>query len=258
MSHTLWAENDKWQAGARSAAMGDASLANKDVWAGFNNPAALTGLHSVSTGLFYENRFMVSEMSSAALAVAMPVGKGVFALNYSRFGYSLYNENRIGLAYAMPLADWLSMGIQFDYLNAVQPEAYGNNHVLSFDIGILAEPVDDFFFAAHIFNPANISLSGEVDRSIPSAMRVGLAYRFTANTLASVEAESDMDTYTTLKAGLEYRLFDQFILMAGMNVKPVRASFGAAYELKNLRLDLAYSYHQQLGNSPHLGISYAF
>ncbi len=255
---SVQAENEKWQAGARSVAMGDASLANRDVWAGFNNPAALTGVKSISAGLFYENRFMVSELSYAALAVVCPIEKGVFALNYSRFGYSVYNENRVGLAYAMPLARWLSMGIQFDYLNAMQPKAYGNSHVLSFDIGLLAEPVENFFFAAHIFNPANISLDGKIDRNISTAMRLGLAYQFGEKTLASVETESDINTYTTFKAGVEYHLFKQFVLMTGFNVKPIKASFGAAYECKNLRIDLAYSYHQQLGNSPHLGISYAF
>jgi len=258
LSLHLFAQHDKWQAGARSAAMGNASIANQDVWAGFNNPAALTTLDAISTGVFYENRFLVSEMSSAALAIAIPAGQGAIAINYSRFGYSLYNENRIGIAYAMPLADWLSMGVQFDYLGSVQPQAYGNSHILSFDIGILAEPAENFFFGAHIFNPANIGLNGDVDRNIPTAMRVGIAYWFSKKTLASVEAETDMNTYTTLKAGVEYKMLEQFSLMAGINAKPVRASFGAAYEWNDLRLDLAYSYHQQLGNSPHIGISYAF
>lgn len=258
LSVGLFAQHDNWQAGARSAAMGNASVANQDVWAGFNNPAALTSMDNISMGLYYENAYLVPEMSTAALAVAIPMGRAAIGVNYSRFGYALYNENRIGLAYAMPLAEWLSMGVQFDYLGSVQPQAYGNLHVLSFDIGLLAEPVEGFFFGAHIFNPASISLSGETDSSIPTAMRLGLAYWFTDRAVASIEAESDMNTYSILKAGIEYQMFKAFYLMAGMSAKPVRASFGAAYAWKSLRLDLAYSYHQQLGSSPHLGISYAF
>jgi hypothetical protein len=253
-----FADNHNWQAGARSAAMGNSSLSNIDVWAGFNNPAAMTGISHISGGIYYENRFLVSELSSAALAFVLPTNSGNWGLIYSRFGYSLYNENRIGIAYAMPLADWLSLGIQFDYFNTVQPEAYGNKHVLSFDIGLLANPVENFYFGAHIFNPANISTKGEIDRDIPTALRLGIAQQFSENTKASIEAETDMQTYTILKAGVEYQLHNHFFVMTGINVKPIRASFGAAYQNKSIRIDMAYSYHQQLGNSPHIGISYAF
>jgi hypothetical protein len=257
-SSNLFAENDKWQAGARSAAMGDASLMNVDVWAGFNNPAALAGLDNMSLGMFYENRFLVSELSYAAFAFAIPVKSGVWAVSYSRFGYSLYNENRVGLAYAMPLSDWLSMGIQFNYLNAIQPEDYGNIHVLSFDLSLLAEPIEDLYFAVHVFNPVNIDFNGDVNRSIPSVLRLGVGYHFSDKVLASVEVESDMSDYTMFKAGLEYRMFEHLSFMTGINVKPIKAAFGVAWDWENLRLDLAYSYHQELGNSPHVGISYAF
>lgn len=258
LSVSVKAENDKWQAGARSSAMGDASLLNQDVWAGFNNPGALTGLDSYSVGIAWENRFLVEQLSYAAFSFAMPLNSDVISINYSRFGYSLYNENRLGLAYSKKLTDWLSMGIQFNYLSTVQPEYYGNSNILTFDIGLLANMESGLMFGAHVFNPVNIDFNGSVNRELPVAMRVGVGYWFSDDFLGSLEMESDMSDYNLLKAGFEYRLLDHFFISAGINVKPVKGSFGIAYEWNSLRIDLAYSYHQELGNSPHLGVSYAF
>ncbi|MGC9332018.1 MAG: hypothetical protein ACP5DZ_09125 [Bacteroidales bacterium] len=252
------AEHDKWQTGTRSAGMGDASLFNRDVWAGFNNAGALTGVDKMGLGLAWENRYFVNEMSQVSMAFVMP-GKGnAVAVSVSHFGYSLYSENRVGLAYAMKLFDWLSMGIQLNYLNTFQPEFYGNAHILSFDAGLLATPSDNFMFGVQVYNPANIGFNGERNKELPVGMRIGVGYWFTDDLLASVEAEMEMANYTMFKAGLEYHLLENFYLRTGVNAKPVSVSFGAGWEWNNLNVDLAYSYDNILGSSPHLGVSYAF
>ncbi|MFO7789016.1 MAG: hypothetical protein R6V32_00450 [Bacteroidales bacterium] len=252
------AEHDKWQSGTRSAGMGDASLFNRDVWAGFNNAGALTGVDKMGLGLAWENRFLVNELSQVSMAFVMPGESNAVALSVSHFGYSLYSENRVGLAYGMQLFEWLSMGLQLNYLNTVQPEAYGDAHVLSFDIGLLATPTDKFMFGAQIFNPANIGFNGERNKELPVAMRLGVGYWFTGDLLGSVEAETDMADYTMIKAGLEYHMVENIYLRAGVNAKPVKLCFGAGWEWKNLNIDLAYSYDNILGNSPHVGVNYAF
>jgi hypothetical protein len=255
---SLSAEQDKWQAGARSSGMGYASLMNQDVWSGFNNPGALTGVTDMSIGLNWENSFLVNELSRVAFAFVLPVDDNALSVGYTHFGYSLYSENRLSLAYAMRLADWLSMGVQVDYFNAVQSDIYGNSNVLTFDVGLMASPADGLLFGAHVFNPANIMFSGEQNRDLPVAMRVGIGYWFSDNMLASIETETDMADYTMFKAGLEYRLLENFYLRTGVNAKPLKASFGAGWKWNNLNIDLAYSYHNVLGSSPHLGVSYAF
>jgi hypothetical protein len=252
------AEHDKWQTGTRSAGMGDASLFNHDVWAGFNNAGALTGVDRMGLGLAWENRFLVNELSQLSMAFVMPGEGNAVALSVNHFGYSLYSENRVGVAYAMQLFDWLSMGIQLNYLNTIQPETYGNAHILSFDVGLLATPADDFMFGVQVHNPANIGFNGERNKELPVAMRVGVGYWFTDDLLASVEAEMEMAGYTMFKAGLEYHLMENFYLRTGVNAKPVNVSFGAGWEWNNLNVDLAYSYDNVLGNSPHVGVSYAF
>ncbi|MFO7880075.1 MAG: hypothetical protein ACQES0_05695 [Bacteroidota bacterium] len=252
-----FAEQDKWQAGSRSSGMGDASLMNQDVWAGFNNPGALTGVSDMSLGLNWENQFMVNELSRASLAFVKPFSNSAVGVSFSRFGYSLYSENRLSVAYSMQLAEWLSMGVQLNYFNTMQAEAYGNTNLLTFDIGLLATPGEDFMFGAHVFNPANIAFSGEQNRELPVAMRLGVGYWFSEDMLASVEAETDMADYTMVKVGFEHRLLDNFFLRTGINAKPLKASFGVGWKWKNLSIDLAYSYHNILGSSPHLGVSYA-
>ena len=219
-----FAISDQWQIGGRSSAMAGANLFNADVWSSFNNPASMVNTSNFSTGIFYENSFITPELSTTGFAFIAPVNEARFGINYLRSGYSLYNENKIGISYAMPLAKWLSMGIQIDLLNQNQSSYYGNINTLTFDIGILAEPTENLFFAAHIFNPANIKLNGELNEDLKPVLRFGAGYRFAENLMSSIEAESDGDTYTTFKLGLEYRLLKDIILMAGINSQPVKNS----------------------------------
>src|SRR5215210_5975215 len=104
--------------GARSSAIGGASSTYGDLWSAYNNQAGLGRVKSISAGITNELRFMVPELSVRGLAIAIPVKKsGVFGLSISYFGYSVYNEKKIGLAYARAFGEKFSAGIQIDYLS---------------------------------------------------------------------------------------------------------------------------------------------
>ena len=53
-------------------------------------------------------KYGIKELSHGALALALPTNAGTFGLSYSYFGYSKYNESKIGLAYAKKLFEKIS------------------------------------------------------------------------------------------------------------------------------------------------------
>ena len=62
--------------GGRATAMGNTSVAFYDGWSGFNNQAGLGWCRKFSAGAYYENRFLVRELSIKALGIILPVNKG--------------------------------------------------------------------------------------------------------------------------------------------------------------------------------------
>lgn len=245
--------------GARTQGLGGCGTAlHADVWGVQNNQAALADLQSMSFGIFYESRFMISELGMKAFAAGMPTKYGSFGLNVNSFGYTLYGETKAGFAYARKLGEHFSMGVQLDYFNTRIGENYGSSSTVGGEIGILAEPVKNLTIGLHLFNPTRSKLSGNLTERIPTIMRFGASYKFSDQVFIIAEAEKDVDYKATFRAGVEYRPFDVFYIRAGAASNPGLISMGFGVALNKFRLDIATSFHSVLGFSPAVGLQYGF
>lgn len=243
--------------GARSAGMGGSSVALAgDLWCVHNNQAGLAFVRDVQGGLFYENRFMVKALSMKAGAFALPIKRGTFGLEVSSFGYTQYAENKYGLSYAMPFGEKFAMGVQVDYMSMRFGENYGKAGTATGEIGVIAKPLKNLTIGAHLFNPMRSKLAAYNDERVPTIMRFGVNYRFSDKVFITGEAEKDMDYKPVIRGGLEYRPIKEFYLRAGGGSNPGTTSFGFGIAMKNLRLDVASSFHAQLGFTPHVGLQY--
>ena len=246
-------------AGARSAALGNASVAHKEVWSAFHNQAGLAFLKVPTIGISHESRFMLSELSVNAAAFALPTKEsGTFALSVSYFGYKLYNEQKVGLAYAKTFGEKFSAGIQFDYLGTSIAEGYGTQSAFTVEAGIQALLAKNLWLGAHVYNPVKAKLSDFNDEKIASLLKLGLNYTFSDKVNIAVETEKDLDADAIIKAGIEYHPVKQFFLRGGISTDPLLSSFGFGLVLQNFMIDIASSYHQDLGFSPHLSLVYSF
>lgn len=239
--------------------MGNAAVTLDDLWAVSHNQAGLALLEHPAAGIYFENRFLVSELSVKGFAFALPVkNSGVFAVHGTQFGYSKYNEKKAGLAYARKLGNKFSMGLQLDYLSTTIAGDYGTRGTMVVEGGILAEPLENLRLGVHVFNPTRARLAEYADERIPVLFRVGAGYRFSAKVLFTSEVEKDIDYSAAFRAGLEYHPVEQIYLRGGIATNPVQSSFGFGLKMKNFRLDAATSFHQVLGFSPQFGIAYDF
>lgn len=245
--------------GARSMGMAGCGTAlSTDVWGMQNNQASIAGIESFQAGIFYESRFLVSELGMKGFAAILPTKSGNFGLNVNSFGYSQYSETKAGLAYARKLGERFSMGIQLDYYNTRIGENYGSSSGVAGEIGILAEPVKNLFVGLHLFNPTRTRLNGNLDERLPTIMRFGMSYKFSEQVFVIAEAEKDVDFKTTFRGGIEYRPLPVFYIRAGAASNPGMVSMGFGVILKKFRLDVASSFHSVLGFSPSLGLQYGF
>ena len=85
---------------AKSNALGGCGLTQNSVWSNFTNQAGLAKINQFIIGVGTDNSFGIKELSTHTAVFALPVSGGVFGLNVTYTGFELYNESKIGLAFA--------------------------------------------------------------------------------------------------------------------------------------------------------------
>src|SRR5437868_2148638 len=149
---TVFASNEPFTGGARSLALGSCSLTLSDPFSILNNQAAMAFQKEISFSLYAEQRYLQKELGYYAGGFTLPVKNGAFGLAINYNGFDLYNEKKIGLAYARKFSQKVSGGIQLDYLSTAISE-YGTSTVFTAELGLLVKVSDHLFTAAHIYNP---------------------------------------------------------------------------------------------------------
>jgi hypothetical protein len=247
------AANDNFPFGGRQAGMGNAAVSIYDFWGISHNQAGMARQQNPAAGFYFENRFLAREMSLGAGAFLLPAASGVFGLSLTYFGYSQYNESKIGVAYARRFSERLSAGIQLNYLFTSIGEGYGSAGNLAVEMGVIYEILPGLNIGTHIFNPTKAKISsndGYGEEYIPTVLRFGLSYSFSERVLLSLETEKDIERDPVFKAGLEYQLADGFYVRAGVGTKPTQNAFGFGMHTGRFRIDLSSSFHHVLGYSP--------
>lgn len=241
--------------GAQSLAMGGLGINLEGTDALFNNQAGLTSIEGFALQLNSERRFNLNELTAIALGVAYEAGDlGVFGIQISNFGFELYQEQKIGIAYARKLSKLLSIGLQMDWFNTTI-ETFGSKSLYTFELGIQANVTEEIQLAAHLFNPGQQELNEHSE--IPTRLRLGLRYNISDGLYFISEADKRLDSPLNIHTGISYKIINSLDLRAGFNTNPGIFSFGLAYYINDkFSLDGAYSYHENLGYTPGLSIKW--
>lgn len=253
------AEGGTTSLGSRQAAMGRSSVALTDIWSVHNNQAGIARLEKYGIGLYYENRFYIQQLSFKALAIVAPAKVGTFGLSFTHFGYELYADMKLGLAYARAFGPHFAVGIQLDYLLTQFGDNYGSKNSISCEIGIQSKVTKTLTIGAWIYNPVNISLSETSAHDIPIIFKLGTAWQISEQFLCSVEVEKNSQlTPLLLRIGLEYCIKQKFFLRAGVTSHREIFSMGFGMRLKIVHFDISCVMHQSLGFSPQSSLIVEF
>lgn len=259
LSHNLKAAGDIFPLGARSAGMGRVSVAMTGFWGIQNNQAGIALIENYSVGVHYESRFGLNELSTKSAAIIAPLNFGVLGLSFNHFGYSNYNEMKIGLAYARSFSKYFRIGIQLDYLSTNIGDNYGQKNNVSFEIGVQSDINENITIGAYSFNPIMVKLSDYNQEKIASVFRLGMAYKFDKWLIASFEAEKSSNINPILlRMGIEYNLKSKFFFRAGIASRYEIFTFGFGMKFKYFNFDLAATMHESLGFSPQSSIIFTF
>jgi len=256
---TTNASGNIYPIGSRSAAMGRTSVAIIDFWGVMNNQAGIALFDKPMVGIYYENRFLLNQLSTKSVAGIWPLKYGVIAASYNYFGYKLYNDQKIGLTYARAFGNMFRVGLQLDYIQTVLGNNYGSKGNVTFELGIQSDISDQITIGAWVFNPIMVKLAEFDNEKLPAVFRLGFAWHISEVFLATIEAEKNTAINPiTFRGGLEYELKNRFFFRTGFATRKEIFSFGFGLYIKHITFNISTIMHETLGFSPQSSLIFHF
>lgn len=245
--------------GSRSQSLAGASVALSDCWSVYGNQAGLAGIEKPVIAGSFQNRFLVSELSTRSGLVVIPVQSSVFAVSVLQFGKIPFRQEKFGLTYARGISPQLKFGVQFNYYRLFLPEDNRSAGTAALELGVQYLLGSELVLGFHIMNPYTTSIkmrSGNY--KYPSEINFGAAYHLSDSFNLMAELENDFGSHLMVKSAMEYIILEKLFLRMGVSGKPYQLSAGIGFQVKKLSIDLATSYNQYLGNSPSVSFQYQF
>jgi hypothetical protein len=245
--------------GSRQAGMGRTSVALTGFWNIQNNQAGIALIDKFGVGIYYESQFSLNQLSTKSAAFLAPTKFGVLGLTFNYFGYSLYNDMKIGLVYARSFGQYLRIGVQLDYIQTTLGDGYGSSNNVTFEIGLQSDITEQLTLGAWVYNPIQVKLADYNEEKIPAIFRFGIAWKIAQGFIATIEAEKNTNIQPILiRGGMEYGLKDKFFFRGGFSTQEEFFSMGFGLKVKMVRFDISAAMHETLGFSPQASLILQF
>ena len=241
--------------GSEIIAFGGASVALVDNgWAAWLNPGGLATLEQGRLSLFYvPEQYGLKELARESFSFVEPTAIGTFALSASRFGFELYRELTMSLAYAASVTTGFHIGVSVAWYSlAIQN--YGSQRCLGFDLGLLIDLTQEIHwgFAATNLNGPTVGKGGE---KLPQLFSFGLSYQPMDNTMLAVELLKDIRYQVELRLGIKYTALDLLDIVGGAASDPSTVTAGIGLHLFGLKMSYACFRHTELGMTHSFSVS---
>lgn len=243
-----------------SNAVAQTSVADSRNWTAFNNPAMLGYLVNSEVGIEYENRCLVSELSTKSFQFALPSDLINSGLSFSYFGYSLYHEMLIGLGFARNFSDKFAMGVQFNYYTAFFTASNSYRGAFLPQIGLSVKLSPNFSLGFHSFNPFQTNINTKyVIKRIPSIFSLGTEYSFAPELVWRTQIDKEVSSNYRFASGFEYKMLQNFNVKLGAYGSGYLVScLGFGFNTGAFLVDLNCELHPLLGLNTLAAIKYRF
>jgi hypothetical protein len=235
--------------GAKPTSLGGAftSLANNSN-AVYYNPAGISQMPFREVSIFYSPApFGLKELANGSLNFVEPTKFGAFGLSAKTYGFELYKEITATLTYANNYKKKIYYGANVNYYN-LKIQNYGSASTFGIDLGVLAYLTD---FLRWGFSACNLNRPtiGTQNDKLPQVYRTGVSVQIPSRNDVNFVLDVEKDTrYTaSVKAGVEYTLYNMVDLRAGVGTEPTKFSGGIGFFYSMFEIDYGFYNHQDLG-----------
>lgn len=238
--------------GAIAHMKGAASVADVNVFASSNNPAAITGIKTWQAGIYTQRRFNQSVLTLSNISFVVPFRHFHVAASLDHYGYELFNRQRASVSLARQLSKTFSLGVQLNYVS-VNISEYGHSGKAVSGIGIWFQPVAKLRTGLFVFNAEQRQYDAK--EAIPALARLGLSYEVSSHVTLHSEAEQVLEQAPSFKTGIVYKPSRAIGVAMGFRSNPSVYTFGTSLFPARMQIDFAAGFYQTLGFFPHLALS---
>ncbi len=255
VNNLLSASTPEWLMNTYSRSMGHILSVDNAI----ANPSNLSFQDQSSINISYSNDYLCKELSSLQVAFLMPNKVVDCSAILTYYGYTNYNEIHCGLSVSKLLVGNFSLGVRVFYYRL---DYIGNEDVInrvSADIGLSFRIVDNLDISMLLTNPIRVGYTSDLSKYyLPIYMALGVNYSPTDKLKVQAEVAKDTNYPIEGKLALAYNPIESFDVRVGVCSSPFIPTLGVGLNMKNFNLDIASSYHPELGFSPSVGIVYIF
>ena len=217
------------------------------------NPAMLGYLENDQILLAFQRGF-IQEQSTATAKYGFHAGKGVLAGGIRRYGYHLYNENNLHLAYGTQLFTGFYLGTQLHFSYIHSSADYIDQYQGWFSIGFAFQMNDNITIGTVLIHPAKAYL--KTSSTIKSAFHSGLAWQPTDYFVLALETEKREEENFRYHLGVEFKVHKAFFVRGGVSSSPFTHSFGFACKKRKISFEIGFERHLILGYQSKIAVLY--
>jgi hypothetical protein len=240
--------------GARSYGCATASVTKIDIWSSANNQASIGFLDESEVAVASLYPVDIPEIKLNSISILNANEYLNIGINYYRFGFDLYNENKFSLFMAKAYKELFSLGISLDYFVNHFVGGFENTYNYNIQLSSLFKLSETMSFGVHTYNPLNFDFGHEKLRPI---FRFGISELYDDVLLLVFEVEKEKDLKEIYKIALEYTLLEDLYIRSGFATQKEIYSVGIGYVFSKLKIDCAYFYQDIIKNSLSMSLSYA-
>ena len=236
--------------GARAGGLGDTFVG----WAAgvdgvFWNAGALAWGEGVSITGGYERPFGIDVLDANAFGTVASTGRAAIGLSYQDYGFSLYRERIVGLAFGHRVVSRLGLGLRIRRL-LLSVAGGAKRSWTAFDLGarmVLGAQV--------MLGLAAWNAGGQSVDVLGQGGMVGVGFEVAPDLALLVDVRKEAGRSTGVSVGMEYSLARRVMLRLGAGGPAERFSMGAGVAHRGFRIDYATLYHTVLGLSHRVSLT---
>jgi hypothetical protein len=223
-----------------------------DVFTARVNSASLAGLTQSSVGVYGEKRYGLQDLNLFNGAIGLVTRSGTIGVNASYFGFDQQNQTQLSLSYGRKVAKVVDVGASFHYLQLSQAGIYGSASAITGSFSLLMHVGNRVQVGANAYNPFRSSWGNNKEEYIPSRYSFGIGMDVSDNIFIGTEINKEENLPVDVQAAIHYSFLPQFFVRGGIATQTSNFFAALGFQLPAFRIDIAASYHQQLGWSPGL------
>ncbi len=244
---------------ARYLPLGAYSNKFNDVFGARANAASLSTLKKGGIGVYGEKRYGVENLNMYAMSAALQTNSGNFGVYGSYFGFSQSNQAQLSLAYGRKITQAIDIGASFHYHTINQSGIYGSSSAITGSLSMLLHLSEKITAGFNIYNPFRASWSKVADdERLPARYTFGMGYDASDKFYLTAELEKEESQPLNVNVAMHYQFIPQLFVRGGVASQTSSYFAGLGMVFSDFRLDLATSFHPQLGVSPGVVLMYQF